>query len=205
MRCLRLLPLAAALLVGAARPAVAQKVIGWSYDWAMPMGDMKDYIENDSWLGFGLDLRTFTSENVSFGLSVSYSEFYDEHDGPHPAAERGDFRATVSSPVRRAAHAQRLLCTAATRDTAPGHTSGSTRARTTSTKSSTSARSSPTTDNWIFGVAPEVGLLLPVRGTVGTVLHVRYNYPISAGSFLSREARSFQYLSVGIGFYSRRR
>jgi hypothetical protein len=60
-------------------------------------------------------------------------------------------------------------------------------------------------DNWIFGIAPEAGLLLPVRGNVGTTLHVRYNYPISSGSFLSGDAQSFQYLSIGLGFYSRRR
>jgi hypothetical protein len=60
-------------------------------------------------------------------------------------------------------------------------------------------------DNWIFGVAPEIGVLLPMRGTSGTALHVRYNYPISAGSFLSGDARSFQYLSVGLGFYTRTR
>ena len=204
MRCLRLLPLAAALLVGAARPAVAQNVIGWSYDWAMPMGDMKDYIENDSWLGFGLDLRTFKSENVSFGLSVSYSEFYENTTDlielPSGAISGQQYRHLFAVPLMLSAFYHGGHAGYGARPYI-GLNAGAYYFHQEFNVGAIFTDNS----NWIFGVAPEVGLLLPVRGTVGTVLHVRYNYPMSAGSFLSREARSFQYLSVGIGFYSRRR
>jgi len=203
-RCVRFLPLAAVLLAASARPAVAQKVIGWSYDWSMPMGDLKDYTDNDSWLGFGLDLRTFTNERVSVGLQVGYYEFYNNTTDlitlPSGAISGEQYRNVIAVPIMLgvAVHGghsgsgarpyigvnagvyyfhQRLDIGTITTDT----------------------------DNWVFGVAPEAGIRLPVRSNVGTVLHVRYNYPISGGTFLNGEARSFQYLSVGIGFYGRRR
>lgn len=203
-RCVRFFALAAALVGVAARPAVAQKVIGWSYDWSMPMGDLKDYTDNDSWLGFGLDLRTFTSENVSFGLQVGYYEFYnnttDLIELPNAAISGDQYRHVMSVPLMLSAFVH------------GGHAGYGARPyiginggvyyfhQTVSIGTIFTEK-----DNWIFGVAPEAGLLLPVRGNVGTTLHVRYNYPIKSGSFLTGDPRSFQYLSVGLGFYSRRR
>lgn len=202
--CVRFFALAVGLLAVAARPADAQKVIGWSYDWSMPMGDLKDYTDNDSWLGFGLDLRTFTNERTSFGLQVGYYEFYNNTTDlitlPSGAISGDQYRNVIAVPIMLSAAVH------------GGHAGYGARPylainagvyyfhQTLDVGTITTDK-----DNWIFGVAPEVGMLLPVRGTVGTTLHVRYNYPISSGSFLTGEARSFQYLSVGLGFYSRRR
>jgi hypothetical protein len=170
---------------------------------ALPMGDLKDYIDNDSWLGFGLDIRTFTKENVSFGLQVGYSEFYNNTTDlinlPSAAISGDQYRHLISVPLMLSAFLH------------GGHQGYGARpyigvnAGAYYTHQSINIGTIHSdTDNWVFGVAPELGLLLPVRGSVGTVLHARYNYPISGGTFLSGQARSFRYLTIGIGFYSRR-
>lgn len=201
----RFFALVAAVLAAAARPATAQKVIGWSYDWSMPMGDLKDFTDNDSWLGFGLDLRTFTNERVSVGLQVGYYEFYHNTTDlitlPAGAISGDQYRNVIAVPI--------MLGVAV-----HGGNAGGGGARPYIGVNAgvyyfhqTLDVGTVTTDgdNWIFGIAPEAGVRLPVRSSVGTVLHVRYNYPISSGTFLSGDKRSFQYLSVGIGFYGRRR
>ena len=202
--CLRFLALAAGLLATATRPAVAQGVIGWSYDWSLPMGDLKDYVDNDSWLGFMLEGRQFRGEKVSVGAQVGYYEFYTNTTDlitlPSGAISGSQYRNVIAVPLMLSVFAH------------GGH-SGTGSARPYIGVNLGAYYLHQTidigvytidNDNWLFGVAPEIGILLPVRGTTGTTLHVRYNYPVSGGSFLSGDARSFQYVSVGLGFYTRR-
>ena len=54
-------------------------------------------------------------------------------------------------------------------------------------------------NNWHFGFAPEVGLLIPV-GEIAIMANAKYNYALSAGQPLgSGTDNSHSYMSFNIG------
>jgi len=55
-----------------------------------------------------------------------------------------------------------------------------------------------TTDDVRFGVAPGLGIALPIRSGVAVVFSTRYDVPFSGGNFLGGE-QSFQHWSLDFG------
>lgn len=201
---LRFFALAAGLLAAATRPAAAQTVIGWSYDWSLPMGDLKDYVDNDSWIGFMFEGRSMRGERVSVGAQVGVYEFYTNTSDlitlPSGAISGLQYRHVTAVPLMLSVFAHGGHSGSGARPYIGANVGVYYLHQLIDIGTITTDR-----DNWLFGFSPEIGVLLPMRGNSGTTLHVRYNYPVSGGSFLSGQARSFQYLSIGLGFYTRTR
>ena len=180
--------------------AQARSMGGWSYEWSMPMGDLKDYIDNDSWLGFNLEGRWFLSDNLAFGAQVGYHEFYVNTVGtinlPQGAISGDQYRHLFSVPFL----AGLFLYGGSAGETRPylGVTVG---AYYFDQDFDIGAFTLEDTE-WLFGAAPEVGILIG-RGPGAVGLHARYHYPMSGGNFLTGDARSFQYLSVGLSMHYR--
>ena len=53
---------------------------------------------------------------------------------------------------------------------------------------------SAVTDNWHFGLAPEIGVAIPVRPALAAVLSTRYNYAFASGNVDDQA-----YVSFGLG------
>lgn len=55
--------------------ANAQNIAGFVYQVSLPTGETKDFIDNTSWFGFGLEGRQFINENASVGMYVGWNKF----------------------------------------------------------------------------------------------------------------------------------
>ncbi len=60
------------------------------------------------------------------------------------------------------------------------------------------------TNNWIMGFAPELGFILNKGSNTEIAVFGKYNYPANAGKYLGGESGSYQYLSVGLSFMGHR-
>ena len=201
---LRCIAPAALLLAAVPQVSTAQgkgQFGGFAYEWSLPMGDMKEFVGNDSWVGFTAQGRRFLSQSFAIGGLIGYTSMYenttDAIELPQGAISGDQYRHVGVMPVMvgffkhfgSGGHPQLYV----------GLNIGA-----YYFYQMLDVGIFTTNDNnWIFGGAPEVGMVLGVRGHTAIALQARYHYPMSAGEFLSGEARSFQYLSVGLSFFGR--
>lgn len=72
-----------ALGLAGAAPASAQVLGGLSATWSNPSGDLsRDFISNDSWIGVSVEGRRFINPNITVGLSLGYTAFYESTTDP---------------------------------------------------------------------------------------------------------------------------
>lgn len=57
---------------------MAQSNTTLSYSVGFPVGDLSDFISNESWRGISLDFRKMVNPNVGVGFSVGWNVFYEE-------------------------------------------------------------------------------------------------------------------------------
>jgi hypothetical protein len=190
---------AALLLAAAPQVSTAQgkgHFGGWSYEWSLPGGDLTDYVGNDSWVGFGFQGRRFVREGFAVGGYIGYTSFYENTSEtielPQGAWSGDQYRHLGVVPILVGAykHFGRPYL-------------GVNLGAYYFYQMMDIGMFSLATNEWLFGVAPEVGFVMGVRGRTAFALQVRYHYPMSGGEFLSGNARSFQYLSVGLGMFGR--
>ena len=202
--------LLALLTVLAAAPAAAQRTsVGASYDWSLPMGDLKTYSDNDSWLGFTMDIRTQGSSNkVTFGGLFGYYEFYNmlaSGSGttvlPRGAVSGQQYHHVFSLPIM-------LNATYWTGSGAYGKPRlflGLNAGVTYLKQTTDIGIYSTINDAWVVAAMPELGIALPTTGHTQMNLHVRYHIPFSSTSLYSggTSGASMQYLAIGVGFNDR--
>ena len=208
---MRFAVLVAALTVIAAAPAAAQRTsVGASYDFSLPMGDLKTYADNDSWLGFTLDIRSQGSgnSNLTFGGLFGYYEFYNMYSSGSTVFPRGaisgqQYHHVFSMPI--------MLGATYWAGRAGGYHQGprlflGLNAGVTYLKQTTDIGIySVTNDAWVVAAMPELGIALPTTGRTQANLHVRYHFPFSSSSLYSggSSGATMQYLSIGLGFNDR--
>jgi len=200
----------AALVLALASPSVSSaqgkgSYGGWSYEWALGIGDLEQYIGNDSWVGFTLQGRSFVSEHFAVGGFIGYNVFYENTSDvivlPRGAISGQQYRHLSTVPIMVGFYR---------------HFGGGESGRGTQLYLGLNGGVyyfyqmmdigvlSLSTSEWLFGVAPEVGIVM-TRGRTAVALQAKYHYPIPGGDgFLSGQERSFQYLSIGLGFFARR-
>lgn len=200
---LRVAALLVALGLAGAIPAGAQVLGGLSYSWSNPVGDLsRDFINNDSWLGFSVEGRRFINANATVGLSLGYTAFYETTTDavffPGGTVSGEQYRSLNVFPLMVTGH---LYSKASGRvqtyiglglgvyymkqlmDIGPG---------------------SVETTNWIMGFVPELGFILNRGSRTEIAIFGKYNYPANAGAYLGGQSASYQYLSVGLSFMGRR-
>jgi hypothetical protein len=195
---------AALLLAAAPQVSTAQArgaYGGWAYEWSLPMGDLKDFVSNDSWVGFTAQGRRFVSEGFAVGGFIGYTSFYtntsDVIELPQGALSGDQYRHVGIMPIMvgfykhlgSGGHPQPYL--------------GLNLGAYYFYQMLDIGIFTTNTHEWLFGVAPELGVVLGVRGRTAMALQVRYHYPVSGGQFLSGSERSFQFVSVGFGMFGR--
>lgn len=206
-RLWRELLVAAGAAVGAALPierAAAQEYLSsLNYSIGLPSGDTKDFTDNESWLGLTFEGQWFVRPNASAGILFGWNEFYKQEQDAQFTFDNG----TITGRQYRHLNIFPMLVTGKYYLSGEHESIGSTMSPFVGL--STGAyyvrqlfdlgSSEVTSDNWLFGVAPEVGVLLPLRGGTLASLNVRYHYPFSSGDWLGGEARSWQYWTFGVG------
>lgn len=160
--------------------AYGQKFIGLSYKVAAPVGNTSDYIDKISFRGLEAELRTFLTERVSLGGSLGWQAYYESTGeqvirGEDFALSGKQWRYINSFPLMLTGHYY----------SRPG---GSFQfygglglgivhnIRRTDVGLYTFEESA-----WNFGLAPEVGVLVPVGITGDLHFALKYNQSFSGG------------------------
>jgi len=180
-----------------------------TYQVSFPLGDTKDFIEDVSWRGFGLDFRYTVQKNVSVGFVTGWNIFYEQVNettqltGGTPGAitalsnryinfvpvmlnahyymgEKGEYRPYIGVSLGGYYVDQELQVGIA----------------------------DVINDSWEWGVAPELGVIIPVQRDLGIIVAAKYNYifteeTIFEGTSLERDImNSYWGINVGVVWQS---
>lgn len=198
MKNIARLTAALALVMVFGSRAEAQYVDEWfwgiNYEMAAPFGDTKDFSSPFSFRGIGLDGRYFRSANTSIGFWAGWNVFSEKESG---TITQGNQTATGTSA--RTINAVPLYLTGdyyfGQRGSARPYV-GLGAGVIYNERRNDFGIFSASESKWQFGLAPEVGVMLPV-GTSLAYLALRYNYGFKAGEF---DALQYLSISVGIGY-----
>lgn len=180
-----------------------------TYQVSFPLGDTKDFIEDVSWRGFGLDFRYTVEKNVSVGFVTGWNIFYEQVDetteltGSVPGAITAlSNRYTNFIPVMLNAHyymgekgkmrPYAGLC-------AGGYYVD---------QEMQIGIADVINDSWEWGVAPELGVIIPVQRDLGVIVAAKYNYiftdeAVFEGTQLERTFQnSYWGIAVGVVWQS---
>jgi hypothetical protein len=164
---------------------------GFTYQAALSQGDTELFSDGLEWRNFGLDFRKMVSPQASIGFFTGWHTFNNQEDGLLSFDQ-----VDVSGLQRRFLNAFPLLLTGHwyLQDARRGGAFVGLGAGTYWIENRVEVgRTSLSTDEWHFGVAPEVGWALDTASGLAPYLSVRYNYAFEAGDF------SHSWWTFGIG------
>lgn len=170
-----------------------------TWDISFPVSDMGDFIGETSFRGFGLDGRKFLQPNLSVGLSFDWNTFR-EFTGGTIFFENG----SVSGSQNRVIYASPILVNAhyyfQTIDNNPGfltYVGGG--LGTYFIERTLEIGVAGITDNHLhFGLAGEVGLIIPVRPGTGGLISAKYNHAFGVDGSIDY---SYWRLNAGVAYY----
>ena len=182
----------------------AQSLGSITYDISFPTGNLSDFIDKTSFKGFGIEGRWFQSKNLSFGISFAWTVFDERVSDPIQIVQDG-VNGTVGGTQIRIVNSLPMLATA--------HYYTGKRRDQFRFYFGTGAGMyyilqrleiglvAFESNNWHFGVAPEVGVLLNFSRELTMILNTKYNYAFSAGTTLGGgDDNSYAYWGINVGF-----
>lgn len=171
----------------------AQGMYGVNYSLAVPLGQTEDFISNISWQGFGFDWKYMLTERFSSGISAGWKVFYDEKEGSFtsntqtitgrqyryinaiPVYLTFDFYKNEEEKIRPYGGFG-LGTIWVERRTDMGIYTGS-------------------DNNWHFGIAPEIGLMVPLGLRTSIYASLNYNVALKA-----KESITYSFIDFHLGF-----
>jgi len=190
-RALLTIPLALLLSSGA---QAQQWYWGMSYGVSFTISDTKDFTDDTSWRNWGVDLLAIVNPNTTVGVSFNWNVFNEIT--PTVSSISG---IEIAGTQFRFINSLPFLVTFREYLGTPGgarpfigvgvgpHL----------VKQRVDVGLFTISENtWHFGVAPEVGLLMPLGPTVSWFADVKYNYAASAGD----PGRKHSYFAFNLGF-----
>lgn len=197
---LRILFFALSLIILGMAPASQAQFMGdsygaFTYNMGLPVSDTKDFTNAYSWRGMGMEFRKFVKPNTSAGLSLGWNVFHEEVNG---TVALGDDRGHATGNQDRTINAFPLMVgfqfyggdEGGTRPYfglyGPGYYIE---------QRLDVGLYSFQDDGWNWGLAPEVGVLVPLQSGANMLLNVRYNYAFEADG-----RGPFSYLGFNVGF-----
>lgn len=198
MRRMNLVVLASliALLIApfASSPAAAQDEwwLGLDYQVSTPLGDTKDFVSKTSWRGIGVEIRKFTTANVSIGGYFGWNVFND--DGKSQTTVE---KVTVTGGTFRYVNVFPLMANAHYYLGNPGGIRffGGINGGAYVVERRLEISTFAINDNqWQFGFAPEIGIGKRMGWSTTGFINAKYNYGFEAGG-----NDAISYLSFGIG------
>jgi hypothetical protein len=184
---------------GGTASAESLSTITWGI--STPLGDTKDFIDSTSFLGVEFNYRHFTSDRVSIGGSVGWNVF-DQKRTDLVSIRTDDFNGDISGTQFRYINAFPIMATAHyyMGDTDGTHAYVGGRAGLYYVRQRVELGTVAfQADGWHFGVAPEVGIVAPLSYSTKLIANVQYHLPLSSGTYLGNESRSWQYIGFNVG------
>jgi len=190
-RALFVIPIALLLSSG----AQAQSFFwGVSYGMSTPFSDTKEFTEGTSWRNMGIDLLAVVNPNTTVGVSFGWNVFNDTTSAVSSVdgvdIHGTQFRYINSLPILL--NFRRYMGTRGGTRPYIGLGVGP-----HLMKERVDIGLWTISDNiWHFGVAPEVGVVVPMGPVVKGFINAKYHYAAAAGD----AGRSHSYLGFNIGF-----
>jgi hypothetical protein len=167
-----------------------------SYNTSLSLGETNDFISQYSWRGFGMEGRWEVADEIYIGVSAAWSVFYE--------AEKGTFvngTRTTSATQYKYINAYPLL--------AAGYKYFTLTSRGLSLYGGLGLGTyyvetirdfsiwTITNKGWQFGVAPEIGILIPGTSNADFILSVKYNYALKTSKVPEFSTLGF---NIGISY-----
>jgi hypothetical protein len=170
---------------------------GATYDVSIPAGDLQEFIEDPSWLGFSLTFRKQVDRNVTAGLWFGWHVF-SERTGEtiqleHGAATGTQDRYVNSFPIMLNAHYY-LGERGNIRPYLGLNAGGLIVLRRYAIGIITLDN-----DSWEWGVTPEIGAVIPLNRETALLLKGKFTYAFT-GEDLAGSDMKIAYYGVSIGF-----
>lgn len=180
-----------------------------TYQVSFPLGDTKDFITDVSWRGFGLDFRYSVQKAVTVGFVTGWNIFYEQvnettqlETDPPGAITALTNRYANFVPVMLNAHyymGEKGKIRPYAGLSAGGYwVSQELQIGILNIKN----------DSWEWGVAPEVGIIVPVQRDLAILVAAKYNYlftdeTVFSGTQLQKDIKnSYWGIAVGIAWQS---
>jgi hypothetical protein len=173
---------------------MGQGIYSITYDMSYAVGSSNDYIDAPSFRGATLiDARGFVSDNVSVGGSFSWHVFYQNESG-----EFNEGNTTISGQQYRYVNSFPLMATShyyfGDGSSSTWYAGGGVGVINYEQRTEMGMFYSGD-PKWHFGIAPQIGVLVPMSASVDFHLSLQYHQAFKAGSYDAN-----QYLTLKVGF-----
>jgi len=170
-----------------------------SYQMSLPGGDTKDFIGATSFRGMGLDVRYKIDPDTRVGMFFGWNVFYErveetvELQTDHPGAVTGTHDRYLNAyPIMLSV--QRFFGQAGGMQPYAGLNLGGF----IMSQKFDIGLSSLSNDQWQWGGAPELGVIIPLNYDASLMINGKYNYAFTGESVLGQDINN-SYWVIGIG------
>lgn len=180
-----------------------------TYQVSFPTGDTQDFIEAISWSGFGLDFRYTVKKNATVGFVTGWNSFYEQVSGT--TQFEGDPPGAITATSNRYINFVPVMLN--------GHYYFGERGKIRPYAGLAAGGyyvnqemqvgiATFQNDSWEWGVAPELGVVIPVQRGLGIILAGKYNFiftkeTVFEGTQLEKEiTNGYWGIQVGIAWQS---
>jgi outer membrane protein W len=197
-RMLVLIAVAGVAVLGSVRGARAQEWYGAAtWQISVPYGDTKDFVESTSFGGMGLDFRKVVRENTTAGFMAGWNIFHERRTGTDVF---GDVSVTGtqdryinSFPIMVSVH--RYFGEKRSLRPYVGLNAGGFIVLQEFAIGVYAVKD----DTWDWGLAPEVGIVIPTQSGAGFLINARYNWSPTVQDLTGADA-DLTYWGINIGF-----
>ncbi len=187
------------------QPLSAQKkVLGLlNYDTSVPFGNTKDFsVSQISWLGISGQLRYFLNPKLSAGLYFGLQVFHGDTAKTASIDLKDEFSGAITGNQARYINTIPIMLGVhfyAGKDPGTQAYIGLNAGVFGVLERVDIALFSVDQFVWHFGLAPEIGVILPLGYNFSLTAVVRYNHAFNAGQPLAGQSPAQSYLSMSIG------
>jgi hypothetical protein len=187
------------MIVGLCANLFAQQGYGGiTWNIASPAEETKDFIDETSYRGFGIEFRTFLTNNISFGGQTGWNIMDQRIDGTIEL-ERGTVTGTQIRHINSFPILANLFLHLGSPRAAFRPYLGVNVGTYFIIQRLELGIFAIEENNWHFGVAPEVGILFPTD-YLSVMASLKYNRAFEAGTSITGDAKGFDYWGLNIGF-----
>jgi hypothetical protein len=188
---------AAVLLAGSGGAARAQDWYGAAtWQISFPTGDTKEFVDEVSYRGFGLDFRKVVAPNTTAGFLAGWNVLHERRvgtDAINDVTVTGTQDRTLNSfPLMLGVH--RYFGVRGGTRPYIGLNAGALVIIRTFAIGVYAAEE----DEWDWGIAPEAGIVIPTRAGAGLLINARYNWSFTSQN-LSGEDEDLTYWGLNVG------
>lgn len=171
----------------------------FTYSVSIPTGDTKEFIDEISWRGLGYEYRNQFSKNATVGFSTGWNLLYEETrevtqlDTDPPGAFYGTQKKLINAfPIMISAHyylGQRGTMRPYIGLSAGGYIM---------LQYFETGVFLWENNQWQWGIAPEAGIIIPVKRDLGIMINGKYNYTFTGESVTGSDINN-AYWGINVG------